>query len=94
MQDEKPIKLLIDQLLKDYNLSDKMMEQKVVKNWATIVGQMIAQHTSKVQINQNELVVFVNSAVLKSELNYHRTTIIGKVNSYLGKELIKKISIR
>jgi len=94
MQSEKPIKLLIDQLMKDYDLTDKMAEQRVIHNWGDIVGTMISQHTSSVQITGNHLYVNVNSATLKSELQYHRSVMMGKVNNFIGKDLIKSITIR
>lgn len=77
-----------------YQLSDKQAEVHLTQNWSDVVGSMIASHTSKISIYRDKLYLTVNSAPLKSELNYHKNTLVSKVNTFLGKEIIKEIIVQ
>lgn len=93
MQEDKSFKDQIDGLLKSYKLNGKYEEVKVVQSWEKIAGKQIAQKTSRLFIKDEVLFLYLTSAPMKSELKYYKEVIIEKVNTFVGKKLIKDITI-
>lgn len=93
MSDEKPLKDLLNSFLKVNKLSNGVDEISVVNSWNDIVGKSIGSRTQKVTIRKNTLYLKIDSAPLKSELNFHKDIIIQKVNNHLGKNLINELII-
>ena len=79
--------------MKNYQLDERMRQKQVEQKWPEIVGDLIAKHTSSINISENTLFVRVNSAPLKAELSFHRTVIKEKVNAFLGSETIREVRI-
>ena len=92
--DEKPIKQVINELLNAYKLTGKIDELKIWNNWPDLVGVVIAKNTSKLQLKGNTLYIYVESAPLKSELTFHRSVILQKINAYFGTQIVKEIHIK
>ena len=42
----------------------------------------------------DELYIYVESAPLKSELTFHRSVILQKINAYFGTQIVKEIHIK
>jgi predicted nucleic acid-binding Zn ribbon protein len=91
---EKPIKQVINELFKTYKLTGKIDEMKIWSHWTEIMGTLIAKNTSKISLKGQTLLIYVESAPLKNELNYHRSVILQKVNTFFEKEIIKEIQIK
>ncbi|MCB9246046.1 MAG: DUF721 domain-containing protein [Flavobacteriales bacterium] len=94
MEEEQPIKVLIEKLLSDYRLDAGLRERRVRDNWNRIVGDMIARNTRSVVIQDRKLLISVNSNVLRSELSFHKKVIQQKVNDFLGEPLITETLIK
>ncbi len=92
--DEKPIKQVINELLNAYKLTGKIDELKIWNNWHDIVGTVIAKNTNKIQLKGGTLYIYVESAPLKNELNFHRSVILQKINAYFEKQIVKEINIK
>lgn len=45
---EKPLKELVDKMLRAYGLSDKLDEVELIQSWEKIVGKMISKHTKDI----------------------------------------------
>ena len=69
-------------------------ELKIWNNWPEIVGTVIAKNTNKLQLKGNTLYIYVESAPLKSELTFHRSVILQKINTFFGKQIVKEINIK
>jgi predicted nucleic acid-binding Zn ribbon protein len=93
MSDEKSLKDLINNFLKINKLSEKVDEVSIVQSWGDIVGKSISNRTQKITIKNQKLYLTVDSAPLKSELFYHKETIIEKVNQHAGKKIINELII-
>jgi predicted nucleic acid-binding Zn ribbon protein len=94
VNNEKPIKIILGELLKSYNLQDKVDELSLKTEWEKIVGGVIARRTQKIYVKQGNLFVWVDSAPLKQELGYHKDMIIERINATIGKQFIKDIIIK
>ena len=90
-QEEKPLKDLINQMLRAYGLGDKLDEIGLLKSWEEVVGKMIAKHTKDIYFKDGTLTVKLDSAPLRQELSYAKTNLIAKLNEQAGKEMVKDI---
>jgi len=84
----------ITEFLEKYHLKDSYMRVQISNIWNMIMGDMIARHTRKVELNRHKLTVYVTSSTVKNELMMLKTDIIKQLNKSIGKELIKEIEIR
>lgn len=90
-KDTANLKDVIDAMLKSYNLSKRFDQTTLVAAWNKIMGQAIANRTSKIEIRNNVLVVTLNSAPLKHELNNSRQKVMDLLEKEFGKPVVKDV---
>lgn len=93
MSEEKPLKQLIDKLLRAYGYQNQLDEIELIKFYEEAVGVMYMKHTQRVYFKDKKLFVKLDSAALKQELNYSKEAIIHKLNQRMGKKIIYEIVI-
>lgn len=81
----------LKEMLDEYQLTTKLDEVNLVNSWGKVVGKMIDNHTTKIWINHGVLYVGLDSAALKQELTYSKSTLIKSLNDYVKKELVQDI---
>ncbi len=81
-------------LIKSYGFENKLNKVKVANAWEKIMGNYISSKTKKISIQNDTLVVNIDSSALRSELNFAKEKLIKQINDECGKELVKKIIIR
>jgi predicted nucleic acid-binding Zn ribbon protein len=91
---ENPVSELIDLWLRQYGLSGKYKEFRMLQSWNQLMGPMIAKHTKDVRIYQQVLYVELDSASIRSELSYSKSRIIENLNAEAGENLIKEVVFR
>lgn len=91
MSDQKPLKEVINQMLRAYGLGDRLDEMSLVKSWEEIVGKMIAKHTNEIYFKSGILYVKLDSATVRQELSYAKTALIEKLNRKAGKRMLTDI---
>lgn len=91
MSDQKPLKDVIDQMLRAYGLGDRLDEISLVKSWEEVVGKMIAKHTSDIYFKSGILYVKLDSAAVRQELAYAKTALIERLNRKAGKRMLTDI---
>ena len=94
MSKEKPLKEIIDKLLRAYGYQDQLDEIALIKAYESIAGKMFANHTKNIYFKNKVLYVQLDSAALKQELSYAKTPIILKLNQVLGKQIVTDIVIK
>ncbi len=85
---------VIQELLKLYQLEDKLDEVKLMHSWQEVVGEMIANHTKDLYIRRNTLFVILDSPALKNELSYSKTQIKESLNEAVGRDVIEEVVFR
>jgi len=91
---ESSLKEVIDQLLEQYKLRDRLNELKIRKSWELIMGQAINKRTNNIRIKDDTLLINVTSAPLREELQYQKSKILELMNKELGGEYLKTIVIQ
>jgi len=85
------LKEVINGLLKEYKLSDRLVELKIIELWPKIVGKMIAKHTTGLYMRNRKLYVTLNNAALREELNFSRSKLLKSLNKSVGENFIEEI---
>lgn len=85
------LKEVINELLKEYRLSDKLKELKIIELWPKIVGKMIAKHTTGIYLRNKRLYVTIDSAAMREELHYAKTKLLKSLNKQVGENYIEDI---
>ncbi|HNW98022.1 MAG TPA: DUF721 domain-containing protein [Bacteroidales bacterium] len=82
---------LINALMDDYNLSDKLNEVKINKLWPKVVGKIINKHTKALYYRDKKLYVTLDNAALKEEMHYARAKLMKMLNKQAGEEIVVEI---
>lgn len=93
-EEEKPLKELIDKMLRSYGLGNKLDEISLIKSWESIVGKMIAKHTTDIYLSGGILHISLDSAPLRQELTYAKSRLVEKLNEHAGKAMVKDIYLK
>lgn len=91
MSTAKPLNQLIQQFLESIGIGAKIEENLAVVHWDSVVGKEISEHTDPYKIADGILYVRVNDPVWRNELQFFKNEIINKLNSKIGKSLVRDI---
>ncbi len=75
---------VIQQYIKKSGIQPKIDEAEVRKRWEDIVGKMISQHTTDMYLKNKKLYVRFDSAALKQEMSYAKSTLLDNINRTIG----------
>lgn len=93
-QNEITLKEAIKNLIKSYNMDDRIHEAQLSAAWKNIVGPYAAKHTVDMFLFKGVLQVKLNSDVIRQELSYAKSRIIIHINKYLGQKVVENIIFR
>ena len=88
---EHSLKDLIKELLKEYQLSDRMNEIKINNIWPKVVGKLIARHTKAMYYRNKKLYVTLDNAALKEEMHYAKEKLLKQINKQAQETIIEVI---
>ena len=91
--DPLSIKELIDKVLDDDSVRDAARAQRLCYLWPDIVGQGINRYTTRRYVADGILHVYLSSAPLKNELQFHRSRLVELLNEAVGENVITYINI-
>lgn len=92
--DGNPIKDLLEIVIKDLQIGQKLEEQKIVQAWKSTLGDYVAKNTDNIYIKDKRLFVSISSSILKQELFIGRNKIVTSINQILGKKMVEEIIFR
>ncbi|MBR5332491.1 MAG: DUF721 domain-containing protein [Muribaculaceae bacterium] len=87
----KCIKDIIDAAINDSGISTSFDEQKLCYLWPEVMGQSINRYTTRRYVENGVLHVYLSSAALKNELQFHRTRLVEELNKAAGRNVITNI---
>jgi predicted nucleic acid-binding Zn ribbon protein len=90
---ERSLKEALEGLIDDYGLRAKLDEQAIRAAWNDVAGAMIARHTVQIRLVRGRMSVKVDSAPLREELHYMRSTLAELLNRRFEREVVKEIRI-
>ena len=84
----------ISQLFKEEKLDEKYSIFAIRNGWEGIVGTLVAKHTTQINYASGILFVSIDSPVVRNETAYMKEELIRKVNTFVGKRLIKELVLK
>ena len=85
---------VLNGLARRLGLESKLLECRIRREWAMIVGESIASNTWPDQIRYKKLYVRVHNAVWLHQLTFLKPTLVKKISNAAGTELIADIVFR
>jgi len=74
-------------------IRSKLYQTRIEKMWTELMGPLISSYTRKIKLDNQTLIISVDSAPLKSELNIMKEDILKLVNEKLGEDFVKEVRI-
>lgn len=90
---ERSLSEALKDLVQDLGLRAKLDESAIRADWETIVGAMIARHTTGLRLLNGRLHVKVDSAPLRQEMTYMREDLRLRINEKLGREVVREVVV-
>lgn len=87
----KKIGDILNEVLSEQNLDNKLLELQILDLWPKIVGPMINRRTIERKINNGILYLRIASAPIRQELSLNRTNLIATLNKAVGKDVLNEI---
>lgn len=87
----KRIRRILNATLRKLGLEKRIKECAILSFWNEAVGESIALHTKPIKVYDGRLTVLVESSSWTQELTFLKSGIMEKLNSTIGKEVIKDI---
>lgn len=80
--------------LQESQMTGRLDECRAVALWPQLMGSAIADKTSRPSVSSGIMTVYVDSSVLRQELNMNRSRIIRMINEKIGKEVIRDLRFK
>ena len=90
---EQPISKIIEEMIKENNLSDGITQAKINSIWVELMTPPILSRTNKLRFKEGVLRIHLTSSVIRNELDYQKEDLKKAFNEKLGGELISKIEL-
>lgn len=93
-KDFQKIDSLLQQFVKANKLEKGLAEYRLMKSWEELLGVTVAKKTRSLHISNRKLFVTLHSSVVRNELEMIRSTLVGRLNSAAGMDVIDDIVLR
>jgi len=91
MKNPKPIRSILERTLKGLELDGQVKAYSIWGAWKEIVGESVASQTQPRIIRNRILFVDVSHSTWIQQLQFLKTTLLEKINVFLGEPLIQDI---
>lgn len=87
------IRQIIDRVLDASAGRTSVLEHRAAALWADTMGPTITRHTIRRYVAKGVLHVYLDSAPLKSELEFQKSHIVQAINTALGSDALTSLQI-
>ena len=94
MRRKEPIRIgeALDELFKSMpTIARKIAEAKIPDRWPLLVGSVIASYTTRMEVKNGRLFVYISSSVARNEVFMRRAVLKEEINRLSGLEVISTI---
>ena len=89
----RPLKDWLKVFTQAPQIRSRLYQTRVEKMWLELMGPVINSYTTKIKLDGQILILYINSSPLKAELSTMKETIIASVNQRLGENYVKEVKI-
>ena len=93
-KNEQSIGEVLKNMFKEYGLERKYQRAEIEHVLNELLGPSVSKVTTKVYLREGKLTVYLDSSLVKHELNMMRTRLITALNEAMGSEVVKEITLR
>lgn len=93
MSKTQSLQHLLNELSRTLHLEPKMLEQKVFVLWREYLGSPLGTQTVPVSLSNGILKIYTEYPMHKSELLFHKQSILTYLNTKLGEPLVTEFQI-
>ena len=72
----------------------KIAEAKIPDRWPLLVGPVIAAYTTRMEVRNGRLFVYISSSVARHEIFMRRETLNDEINRLSGMQVISTIIVK
>ena len=94
MKKPRPIRSVLDQTLRGLEIDVPLKAHSIWGAWEEIVGESLALHAEPRSIHNRILFINVSHSTWIQQLQFLKSTLIDKINAYLGEPLIEDIRFK
>ncbi len=88
----------IGEILQDFfarpEIAAKVAEGRIPEVWREVVGDLAANQTTDLRLENHVLYARIQSSVVRQELFYRRNSIAAKLNQVLGVKLVNVLIVK
>jgi len=81
-------------IAQEYGLQSRMLEQRLRRDWSSIVGEPIARHTHPDAIRYKKLYLLADHSTWLQHLQFLKPSLIEKINTAAGEAIITDLVLR
>lgn len=85
---------LVNELLKELHIDQKLKEVRLINSWEELLGSHIQRATSKIFLKNKVLFVYLKSPIVRNELMMMKSEILKKMNEKAGEKMLDDIVLR
>ena len=85
---------ILEGVARRLGLESKLLENRLRRDWVSIVGEPMASNTWPDQIRYKKLYLLVRNSIWLHQLTFLKPTLIQKLNEAAGGELVTEIVLR
>jgi predicted nucleic acid-binding Zn ribbon protein len=89
----RPLKEWLQVFAQSPQIRAKLYQTRIEKMWGELMGPLISGYTRRIKLDDRVLLLFVDSASLKSELTIMKENIRTLVNERLGEDYVREVRI-
>lgn len=91
---DQPLHQVLQELIRTMRWTAQLNNVRIKEIWKTVMGDIVARHTSNLRVREKTLFVNLDSAPLRSELVYAREKIRQMLNQELGGDYLQEVVIQ
>lgn len=91
---DQPLHQVLQELIRTMRWTAQLNNVRIKEIWKTVMGDIVARHTSNLRLREKTLFVNLDSAPLRSELVYAREKIRQMLNQELGGDYLQEVVIQ
>lgn len=93
-KNEQSLQEVLKEILKKYNLEKRFEQTEIGDVWNNMLGPSVANQTRRVLLKNGVMTVYIDSALVKQEMNMLKTRLIEALNEAMGKPVVKELIIK
>ncbi|MDE5940667.1 MAG: DUF721 domain-containing protein [Muribaculaceae bacterium] len=91
--DPMSVRQIIDMVVDRSASKTEMLQHRASYMWPDIVGQGVNRHTTRRYVSRGVLHVYLDSAPMKTEIEFQKSAIVAAINAALGSEVLTNLVI-